>query len=60
MDDARGGLGLVDPDQLLVLVEARPEIYNFTSKDHHNSDKVNKLWDEIGKEMNAPGMCNFF
>lgn len=60
MDDARRGLGPVDPDQLLVLVEARPDIYNFTSKDHHNAEKINKLWEEIGKEMNAQGTSSLF
>ncbi|XP_046663522.1 uncharacterized protein LOC124356512 [Homalodisca vitripennis] len=44
---------LVDIDKLLVLIEARPVIYNITGKDHHNQDALAKAWQEIGKELNV-------
>jgi len=42
----------IDADRLLVLIEARPAIYNFNLKDHHNQDVVNQMWSEIGQELN--------
>lgn len=45
----------LDSDKLISLIQTRPAIYNFKMKDHHNKDIVDKLWDEIGKEMNASG-----
>lgn len=46
----------IDADRLLVLVEARPAIYNFNLKDHHNQDVVNQMWSEIGQELNITGI----
>jgi len=43
-------------DQLLVLVEARPAIYNFNLKEHHNQDVMNQLWSEIEQELNINGI----
>lgn len=43
---------LVDVDKLLVMVEARPVIYDITRKDHHNQDAIAKAWQDIGKELN--------
>jgi len=45
----------IDADRLLVLVEARPAIYNFNLKEHHNQDVINQLWSEIGQELNVTG-----
>lgn len=45
----------IDADRLLVLVEARPAIYNFNLKEHHNQDVINQLWNEIGQELNITG-----
>jgi hypothetical protein len=49
---------VVDIDKLLVLVEARPEIYNISRKDHHNQDAIAKAWQLIGQAMNVPGNYN--
>lgn len=46
----------IDADRLLVLVEARPAIYNFNLKEHHNQDVVNQMWNEIGQELNIAGI----
>lgn len=46
----------IDADRLLVLVEARPAIYNFNLKKHHNQDVVNQMWREIGQELNITGI----
>ena len=48
----------VDADKLVVLVHARPPIFDFTLKEHHNRDVTNKLWDEIGAELKATGNFN--
>jgi len=45
----------IDADRLLVLVEARPAIYNFNLKEHCNQDVINQLWSEIGQELNITG-----
>ncbi|XP_076030648.1 uncharacterized protein LOC143018936 [Oratosquilla oratoria] len=43
----------VDAEKLIVLVEARPSIYNYTLKDHHNKDIINMFWDEIATEVGS-------
>lgn len=46
----------IDSNRLLVLVKARPAIYNSDLKEHHNQDVINRLWDEIGQELNTAGI----
>ncbi|XP_076069193.1 uncharacterized protein LOC143041239 [Oratosquilla oratoria] len=43
----------VDAEKLIVLVEARPSIYNYTLKDHHNKEIINMFWDEIATEVGS-------
>lgn len=45
----------LDAEKLIVLVQERPPIYDYTSKEHHNRDIMDKLWQEIGVDMGAPG-----
>lgn len=47
---------IIDADRLIVLVEARTAIYDYTLKEHHNQDIINKIWSEIANELNVPGM----
>lgn len=44
----------VDIDKLLVLVEARPEIYDNKREDHHNQDKIDRAWQFISSSLNVP------
>ena len=48
----------VDAEKLIVLVEARLSIYNYTLKDHHNKDFINILWEEIAKEVGSTSKYN--
>lgn len=41
----------IDADKLIVLVEQRPSIYNYTLKDHHNKDRIEQLWEEVSNEI---------
>lgn len=51
----------VDAEKLIVLIEARPPLYNYQLKDHHNRDLIDKLWEEIAVDMKAPGIkLHFF
>lgn len=43
----------IDADRLLVLIEARPPIYNFYLKEHHNQGIVNQIWTEIVLELDV-------
>lgn len=45
----------IDINKLLVLVQARPPLYNMSIKDYHNKDVIEKLWEEIGQELNTTG-----
>lgn len=45
----------VDAEKIITLVEARPALYNFTFKEHHNRDVIDKLWLEISEEIGAEG-----
>ncbi|KAK7863912.1 hypothetical protein R5R35_014480 [Gryllus longicercus] len=40
---------------LIELVKRFPILYDFSHEDHKNSWKKNKIWDEIGKEINESG-----
>ena len=48
----------VDAEKLIVLVEARPPIYNYTLKDHHNKDVINMFWEEIATEVGSTSKYN--
>lgn len=48
-----------DAEKLLILIEQRPAIYNFKLKEHSNRAVVDRLWDEIGNEMELPGTNSF-
>lgn len=41
----------VDAEKLIVLVEQRPAIFNYTMKDHHNKDLIEKLWEDVASEI---------
>lgn len=45
----------VDADKLVFLVQARPVLYDCSSKEYHDSSLISKMWEEIGLEMNVPG-----
>jgi Alcohol dehydrogenase transcription factor Myb/SANT-like. len=46
----------IDANQLLVYVRARDPIYNPHLTEYNNLEVVNKLWEEIAEEMEAPGL----
>lgn len=48
----------VDAEKLIVLIEARPPLYNYQLKDHHNRDLIESLWKEISEDMKASGKKN--
>lgn len=50
----------LDADKLVVLVQARPALYDYNMKDHSNKDVIDHLWDEVSKEMNATGKSKLF
>ena len=41
----------IDAEKLIVLVEQRPALYNYTLKEHHLKDLLEKCWDEVALEM---------
>ncbi|KAL1493625.1 hypothetical protein ABEB36_009325 [Hypothenemus hampei] len=43
----------IDTEKLIILIEQRPAIYNFTIKDHHNREIIDKLWGEVAQETGA-------
>lgn len=45
----------IGTDKLLASVHARPALYEYRLADHHNNDVVDKLWQDVGKELNATG-----
>lgn len=48
----------LDVDKL-VLVEARPALYDYNMKDLFNKDVIGHLWDEVLKEIYATGKTKF-
>lgn len=52
----------IDAEKLIVAVESRPALYNYQLKEYHVKDLIEKLWDEVGREVGATGkwrLCSF-
>ncbi|XP_069678801.1 uncharacterized protein [Periplaneta americana] len=43
----------IDAEKLIVLVEQRPSIYNYTLRDHHNKNVIEQLWQEVANEIHG-------
>lgn len=50
----------VDVDKLLAFVKRNPAIYDSNIKEYHNVEYITKLWEEIGQELNIPGIWSFY
>uniref|UniRef100_A0A1B6C497 MADF domain-containing protein n=2 Tax=Clastoptera arizonana TaxID=38151 RepID=A0A1B6C497_9HEMI len=55
MNHDESASGAVDVDKLLILVQINPAIFNSSMKEYYNIDVINKIWTDIGKELNVPG-----
>lgn len=45
----------MDTEQLIILVQERPAIYDHRRKDHKNRDLIKVLWQEIAAQLQFPG-----
>jgi hypothetical protein len=43
----------VDAEKLIVLVEQRPSIYDYTLKNQHNKDLIKQLWEDVANFLQS-------
>lgn len=43
----------MDTEKLIISIQTREPLWNQQSKQYHNRDITNKLWDEVAKDMNS-------